>query len=104
MDLELDKLSVKVLDALYKKDLTGDKIAEMIGWLDQSQPNEIISYLRRESLISVKISGEPDGEGGYIDETVTHTYSITRRGRAFIEAERDRKKDKWLDRISNIIP
>lgn len=101
--MDLDKVSLRLLKALYEADLAEDEVSAMIEWKDRSQPNEIISFLFQEKLIKIHTDGTPDGEGGYIDSTVVRTYSIDRRGRAVIEDLKRKKGEKWLDRLFGII-
>ena len=84
MDINFDRTSKKVLEKLYRADLSGDEFSRIVGWYDRSQPNEIERFLRAEQLITVCTEGVPDGAGGYIPETVTRGYAITRHGRAAV--------------------
>lgn len=103
MDAELDRISVKVLKKLYRSDLTGAELDEIVGWNNRSQPNEIESFLRAEQLVTVCTDGMPDSEGGYVPETVTRRYSITRRGRAVVE-QLKRNRGNTLLRILELFP
>lgn len=103
MNAELDRISAKALKKLYRSDLTGVEFDGIVGWNDRSQTNEIESFLRAEQLITVHTNGEPDGEGGYIPETVTRRYSITRRGRAVVE-QLKRNQANTLLRILDVFP
>lgn len=100
----LDKVSVKLLKALYEKDLPEEEVNRIIGRLDAKQPDERISILWRENLIKIHEDGDRDPEGGLIEETVVRTYSIHPNGRAIVEQASKEGFDKWIDRISNLIP
>lgn len=103
MNAELDRISVKVLKKLYRSDLTGAELDGIVGWNNRSQPNEIESFLRAEQLVTVCTDGMPDGEGGYVPETVKRRYSITRRGRAVVE-QLKRNRGNTLLRILELFP
>lgn len=92
----LDKVSVKLLKALYKKDLPEEKVNKIMKIHDAKRPDTRIYKMKSEDLLSVRqIGGIPDGEGGYLDGTVKYIYHIEPNGRA--EVERVRKSNlKWL--------
>lgn len=100
----IDKLSIKVLRELYHNSLGESDFNKIIERTDMTQPNEIETFLLSEKLIKVKISGEPDGEGGYIPETVTRTYSITRYGKAVVESANKDRFGNVLDILSKLKP
>lgn len=103
MNDELDKVSKKALKSLYKSDMDDLAFCALIGWSDRSQPNEVEQFLRAEGLIAVHVDGFPDGEGGYVDDTVIRTYSIKRRGRVAVEQMKLHRVDT-LFRILEAIP
>lgn len=103
-NFEVDKISFQALKTLYHGALSQAEFCTIVGRMDYNKPNEIESFLLREKLISVHVSGVPDGAGGFIDETVSRTYSITRRGRFVVEALKGKSIDKWIDRVLNLIP
>lgn len=100
----LDQVSMKLLNKLYKNDLVEDEVNKIIGPTDGTNLDDRISFLQSEKYISIHKDGKPDGEGGLIDGTVTRTYRILPRGRAVVEQAKQEGVDKWLDRISNLIP
>lgn len=86
-DLDLDAVSIKVLNAAYKDDLHEAEYNELIHRRNCSEPNEVDQFLRRENLIQRKtICAISDGEGGF--SRVHYMYVITRRGRAVVEQQR----------------
>lgn len=96
---------MKLLKAMYPdKTLSEKEVEAIVGPIDAAMPNERISFLHSEKLILIHIDGEPDGAGGYKQSTVTRTYSLSLRGKAAVEDERNHEKDKWLDRASNLLP
>lgn len=103
MDIDFDRNSKKVLKKLYRSDLSADEFSRIVGWYDWSQPNEIERFLRSEQLITVHTEGVPNGAGGYIPETVTRRYTITRRGRAAVEQLRQNRGETLL-RILDVFP
>lgn len=100
--MEFDKTTEKVLFALYHQTLPDCRYSKLIGWEDMSQPNPIDQLLRQKKLVTVKIIGEPDGAGGYIDESVTKYYSLTPDGRAAAEKLKQDRSDRLLDRLVKI--
>ncbi|NCE63679.1 hypothetical protein D1159_03575 [Pseudoflavonifractor sp. 524-17] len=97
----IDKISFNLLESLYKHDLSESEVDALAG----ERPNETINLLRKENLISSHASGGiPDGEGGFLNGTVKVTYHIRPEGRAVVEQAQKEGVDKWLDRISNLIP
>lgn len=100
--MDFDKTTQKVLFALYRQTLPDYKYCKLIGWDDMSQPNPIDQLLRRNKLVSVQIIGEPDGECGYIPESVSRYYSLTLDGRAAVEKLKHDHLDRLLDRLVKI--
>lgn len=99
--MPFDKISFNLLESLYKRDLSEAEVNALAG----ERPNETINILRKENLISSRASGGiPDGEGGFLEGTVKVTYHIRPEGRAVVEQAHREGVDKWLDRISNLIP
>lgn len=108
MPYELDAKSIKILKKLYKKPLSDVEYKDLIGWTDDSQLNEVDSFLRKNNLIkSVVIDGVEDGAGGYIDGTVVRRYEITIDGKAEVEhLGRDQKNFllRLLDSLLSFLP
>lgn len=101
----LDKVSMKLLKALYEKDLPEEEVNQIIGRTDTKQPDKRLSMLYTEDMISRHmIAGVSDGEGGYIDETVKWVYHLEPNGRAAVEYARSHRLEKILDWGSNILP
>jgi len=99
----LDKISMKLLEELYKKDLSEEDVNKIINRTDIFQPDPHLSQLKG-LIISHIVEGVKDGAGGYADESVKRVYSITPDGRAVVEQDRKSETDKWIDRLSNLIP
>ena len=86
MPYQLDAKSIKILRKLYKKPMADVKYKALLGWTDDSQLNEVDSFLRREGLVkSIIVDGVKDGAGGYIDGTVVRRYEITHSGKTAVE-------------------
>ncbi len=86
MPYQLDAKSTKILRKLYKKPLADVEYKAILCWTDDSQLNEVDSFLRREGLVkSIIVDGVKDGAGGYIDGTVVRRYEITHSGRVAVE-------------------
>lgn len=90
-----DKATFKLLKALCQNDLPESDVNKIIGRTSERQPDPRLTFLESEKWITVHVDGVPDGEGGYLDDTVTRIFKILPRGRA--EAERVRKNHiKWM--------
>lgn len=101
----IDKVSMNLLKALYKEDLPEEKVNRIIGREENGQPDKRLSILSTENMISrCMTAGVPDGEGGYVDETVKWVYHLEPNGRAAVEYARKHLLEKILDWGSNILP
>lgn len=104
-DMMIDKASMDLLKALYKKDLPEEKVNRIIGLEENDRPDKRLSLLTAEDMISRRMTaGVPDGEGGYVDETVKLTYHLEPNGRAAVEYAHSHLLEKILDWGSNILP
>lgn len=101
----MEKKCMKLLKAMYPdKKLSKEEVCAIIGKIEASQPNERISFLRAKKLIIIHMEGEPDGEGGYLPETVKESYSLSIHGREVVEDVRKEGIGKLLDLASNLLP
>lgn len=92
---EYDKLTYQLLANLYESAMTEQQVQEFLDSTPDFPPDSRISALIKDGMIRVITEGEPDGEGGLIEETVQRTFTLLPRGRAVVERVR-RKHLKWM--------
>ncbi len=94
-DLDVEKVSYKLLKKLYQKDkMTLDEIKAETKYDGEPKYDPHISYLLEEHLISSFSEGEKFDSGKIIDGT--QYYRITLRGRDYIENVGREKRNFWV--------
>lgn len=89
----MDKISYKLLKQLYKADLTAASIAALTE-ADTSKPNPYIRALASEGLVSVYSVGDTATGADFADGV--EYWTITLKGRAYIEGRRKELLSFWL--------
>lgn len=92
----MDKMSYKLLKTLYKRRIISKAVTyKMLAVADNGQPEEHISFLKRENLIRERVvNASQDGEGGRVDGE--HTFEITLAGIAYVEQRHRDAFAFWL--------
>lgn len=80
----MDKLSIKLLKELKKRDLSEDEVIRIVGETYFNQ-KAIYQLLSGRMISKHRSSGIPDGAGGYQPGTVRWIYRLEPNGKAEVD-------------------